>query len=193
MSAFGTTQHEAIEALDNRRTLHYPGDVRQAVGQLVGPSIFGELFVVDEVAFDEAAGVSTARLRYATRADLPSVRQGALGTVVVEAAPPARPFLLGRDTEVEVGAVRTGLAVALVGLLGAALLAAGAFLTASSSSASTTPRTLVTVPRGTHPAPPPTVVRTIRPHTVPPTRRTRGPIHDPRTGAVAPLTVGTSR
>lgn len=58
-----------MTALDNRPVAHYSGDVRQAVGQLVGPTLNGEVLVVDEVTFDVDADRSTARFRYATADD----------------------------------------------------------------------------------------------------------------------------
>lgn len=58
-----------MNALDNRPTAHYPGDVRQAVGQLMGPTTAGEVLVVDEVTFDVDADRSTARFRYVTADD----------------------------------------------------------------------------------------------------------------------------
>lgn len=55
--------------LDNRPTLTYPGDTRDTVGQLVGPTLAGEILVVDEAVYDPAAHVTRCRFRYATTAD----------------------------------------------------------------------------------------------------------------------------
>lgn len=56
--------------MDNRSTLHYSRDVTETVGQLVGPNGFGEMLVVDEVAWDGTR--STVRLRNAWADELPS-------------------------------------------------------------------------------------------------------------------------
>lgn len=59
-----------MAAIDNRPRATYPGDIRSAVGQVVGPTLAGELLVVDDVEFDPVAGKSVARFRYATTPDV---------------------------------------------------------------------------------------------------------------------------
>ena len=54
---------------DNRPKAHYNGDVRTAVGQVVGPNTAGEFVVIDEVVYDNDANKSTAYFRYATKND----------------------------------------------------------------------------------------------------------------------------
>lgn len=54
--------------MDNRPTLHYRGDVRATAGQVVGPNLLGELYVVDEVEWDGER--STVRFRNATQPDV---------------------------------------------------------------------------------------------------------------------------
>ena len=46
------------------RELHYPGDQRAAVGQVIGPTVFGEYVQIESVEFDSDANQSTAHVRY---------------------------------------------------------------------------------------------------------------------------------
>lgn len=55
---------------DNRRKCHYPGDVRSAVGQVVGPNLLREMLVIESVDFDPETNTSTAYFRYATIEDM---------------------------------------------------------------------------------------------------------------------------
>lgn len=48
------------------RELHYPGDCRDIIGQVVGPTMLGEFYAVAETDYDPAADRTTARLRFAT-------------------------------------------------------------------------------------------------------------------------------
>lgn len=54
--------------MDNRPKAHYARDVREAVGQIVGPNQFGERLVVDEVLWDGER--STAYFRHLTNDDI---------------------------------------------------------------------------------------------------------------------------
>jgi hypothetical protein len=57
--------------MDNRKQLHYKGDIAdEVVGQIVGPNLFGELFVADEAIYDRKADVTTVKFRWATQADI---------------------------------------------------------------------------------------------------------------------------
>lgn len=50
--------------------LNYPGDLRgQIEGQVVGPNLLGEWFVIAETEYDEASDRTTAKVRYATTED----------------------------------------------------------------------------------------------------------------------------
>jgi hypothetical protein len=58
-------------AVDNRPILHYRGDLSGRIeGQVVGPTMAGEWLAVDETSYDPEVGLTTARLRYATTADM---------------------------------------------------------------------------------------------------------------------------
>lgn len=57
--------------LDNYE-LHYPGDLRGKIeGQVVGPNLFGEYFVIAETDYDDNR--TTARVRFATSKDMPKL------------------------------------------------------------------------------------------------------------------------
>lgn len=63
----------APAVFDNRPTATYANDVRTAVGQVVGPTLWGELLVVDEVDYSPQTGHSVVRFRRATTHDMPTV------------------------------------------------------------------------------------------------------------------------
>ena len=65
--------------LDTRPRATYRGDARGSVGQPVGPTLHGEVLVIDDVTFDPDTGRSTARFRYATRNDLDAWAGGRRG------------------------------------------------------------------------------------------------------------------
>ena len=48
----------------NARTLNYPGDVRDAVGQRVGPNMLGEWMWITDAFYDPEADTTKAVLAY---------------------------------------------------------------------------------------------------------------------------------
>jgi hypothetical protein len=60
--------------MDNRPQATYRSDVRDTVGQVVGPTLYGEYLVVDEVTYDATEGRSLVKFRNATTQDVEAQR-----------------------------------------------------------------------------------------------------------------------
>jgi hypothetical protein len=55
----------------DRYRLHYRGDLTGRIeGQVVGPNLFGELFVIAATEYDPGTDRTTARVRFATTEDV---------------------------------------------------------------------------------------------------------------------------
>jgi hypothetical protein len=55
----------------DRYRLHYRGDLRGRIeGQVVGPNVFGELFVIAATDYEAERDRTVARVRFATAADV---------------------------------------------------------------------------------------------------------------------------
>jgi hypothetical protein len=63
-----------VTGLDNRPACNYHGDVSGMVGQIVGPTLAGELLVADAVTYDPGADRSRVLFRYATDTDVAAWR-----------------------------------------------------------------------------------------------------------------------
>lgn len=57
-------------SVDNRPRATYRTDATAAVGQVMGPTLAGELLVLDSADYDPDTDTTVCRFRYATTADV---------------------------------------------------------------------------------------------------------------------------